>query len=433
MSIDLKRLFRVCNPSLTLNIAEPEDKKYYIDFTSVRNANLVNELIRTIKLSDEHTCQLFTGHVGCGKTTELLRLKAELEKSNYHVVYFESSDDLDMSDVDITDILLVIARKITDSLAEVGLNISPSYFKKLFGGVKDFLTTDIELDKAEFSIGLAKISAKSRGSKKLRNKLRDYFESRTDSIVESINNEILLPAEKQLKDNGKAGLVVIVDNLDRIISRIVTASRTQPEYIFIDRGEQLIGLTCHLVYTIPQTLRFSNDAALLENKFGLSPKILGMIPVKSRNGKSYSKGIKLLKQMIMTRAYPDLPSNEAFKNVNEIFEDEKILNSFCIKSGGHVRNLLRMVFSCLQKQDPPITKEIYFEVLQEFKNELTIRVEEREWDLLRDVMKTQNVAGEREYHTLLRSMFVFEYRDDNGAWFGINPLLKDAEQLKGMK
>ena len=58
---------------------------------------------------DEPTCELFTGHIGCGKSTELLRLKAELEQEGFHVVYFESSQDLEIGDVDITDIMLAIA------------------------------------------------------------------------------------------------------------------------------------------------------------------------------------------------------------------------------------------------------------------------------------------------------------------------------------
>ena len=144
MAIDLKTFFHACNPSFTLNIAKSEDRKYYIDFTSVRSGNLIEEFKRTILLSIQPTCQLFTGHIGCGKSTELLRLKTELEETNYHIVYFESSEDLDMGDIDVTDILLVIARKICESLKKENIEIKPGYFRKLFGEIKDLLTTDIQ-------------------------------------------------------------------------------------------------------------------------------------------------------------------------------------------------------------------------------------------------------------------------------------------------
>jgi len=66
--------------------------------------------------NNKHLVPLFfTGHIGCGKSTELLRLKTELEQQGFHVVYFESSQDLDMADVDISDILLAIASSCSNS------------------------------------------------------------------------------------------------------------------------------------------------------------------------------------------------------------------------------------------------------------------------------------------------------------------------------
>ena len=57
-------------------------------------------------------------------------------------------------------------------------------------------------------------------------------------------------------------------------------------------------------------------------------------------------------------------------------------------------------------------------------------VDDKEWELLRQVVQTQKVTGDAGYQRLIRSMFVYEYRDDEGSWFDINPLLKDAVELK---
>jgi ABC-type nitrate/sulfonate/bicarbonate transport system ATPase subunit len=133
MKLDLKKFFQASNPSKTLVVSKPEDRQYYIDFSKVRGAKIIEELGRTITLlSEESTCQLFTGHIGCGKSTELLRLKAELEKQDFHVVYFESSQSLDMADVDVTDILLAIAREVSQSLEAIKINLKPGYFQNLF-------------------------------------------------------------------------------------------------------------------------------------------------------------------------------------------------------------------------------------------------------------------------------------------------------------
>ncbi|MEC4805756.1 MAG: AAA family ATPase [Jaaginema sp. PMC 1079.18] len=99
-------------------IANPEDKKYYIDFSTVRGGEIIEEMQSTISFfsPNEPTCTLFTGHIGCGKSTELRRLQLELEKDGFVVVYFESSEDLEMADVDISDILLAIAKRVSESL-----------------------------------------------------------------------------------------------------------------------------------------------------------------------------------------------------------------------------------------------------------------------------------------------------------------------------
>ncbi len=118
MNLDVRKFYRATNPSKTLDISNPEDKRYYIDFSSVRGGQIIEELKNSITWADENefTCNLFTGHVGCGKSTELLSLKKELEAEGFHVVYFESDEDLDMGDVDISDILLAIARRFSQSL-----------------------------------------------------------------------------------------------------------------------------------------------------------------------------------------------------------------------------------------------------------------------------------------------------------------------------
>jgi len=50
--------------------------------------------------------------------------------------------------------------------------------------------------------------------------------------------------------------------------------------------------------------------------------------------------------------------------------------------------------------------------------------------MLKRVQEHQSVAGEKDYHTLHRSMFILEYQDRDGVWYHINPLLEGANQLK---
>ncbi|WP_446373139.1 hypothetical protein [Coleofasciculus sp. D1-CHI-01] len=44
MSVDLLAFFKATNPGQTINIADPEDRKYYIDFSPVRGGTIIEEL-----------------------------------------------------------------------------------------------------------------------------------------------------------------------------------------------------------------------------------------------------------------------------------------------------------------------------------------------------------------------------------------------------
>ncbi len=435
MTLDLGQFYQACNPSKTLDLGNAEDRKYYIDFSSVRGGEIIEELGRSITLfsPDEPTCQLFTGHIGCGKSTELLRLKNQLEQQGFHVVYFESSQDLDLADVDISDILLAIARQVSTSLEDINIKLKPGYFAKLFTEITDFLQTPIDLTLgAELSFGIAKITAQTKDSPKLRGQLRQYLEPRTNGILEAIN-ELIERATKELKRRGKKGLVVIVDNLDRVDSSPKPMGRMQPEYLFIDRGEQLRRLKCHVVYTIPLALIFSNESEILTSRLGggVDPKVLPMVPVQSTDGSECAEGMALLRQMVLARAFPNVNLCDRVNLIKEVFDSPETLDRLCRGSGGHVRNLLGLLYSCLQKKNPPIPLDCVEKVLRERRNKIVLGIKDYEWELLRQVRELERVKQEPEYQTLLRNMLVFEYRnDDEGPWFDINPVLAEAKELQ---
>jgi hypothetical protein len=416
-------------------IENVDDRMYYIDFTSVRGGKIIEALLRTItKISPNiPTCQLFTGHLGCGKSTELLRLKAELEAQDFHVVYFESTHVLEMVDIDITDILLAIAGLVSENLEAMKLRVQPSYFTKLFSELVDFLQTPLELGvEAELSVGIAKITAKTKESPQLRRRLRDYLEPRTENILQSINKELLDRANLELKARGKKGLVVIVDNLDRVAVRPLPSGRSLPEYLFIDRGEQLRKLNCHIVYTIPLALTFSNDSAELQHRLGggVAPKVLPMIPVRQRSGEINTEGLGLMRQMVLARAFPDKLPGDRLNLVTQLFDHLDTLDRLCLISGGHVRDLLGLLFDCLREQDPPFDRKCVELVIQRQRDYRANAIDLDESELILQVIQDQRVRGNVEYDILLRSLFVFEYRDHQGVWFALNPVLAETEKFK---
>jgi hypothetical protein len=452
MTLDFVQFYKACNPTKTIDMGNQQERKYYIDFSKVRGSDTTRELERTItRLSGgEPTCQLFSGHIGCGKSTELFRLKDQLIKKGYHVVYFESSEDLDMADVDITDILLAIARQVSESLQKIDISLQPKGFKALLKGATQILQTPIELSgeagipgvgtisanteqgEIGFSLpgGIGKITAKAKDSPGERSRLRQYLEPRTNNILDVINTELLAPANQFLKEQGKQGLVVIVDNLDRVDNTPKPSGRSQPEYLFVDRGDQLRKLNCHMVYTIPLSLIFSNDFGRLTSRFGLKPKVLPMVPFQTRQHQDFEKGMSLLRQMVLARAFPNIDPEDRLKLIPELFEATETLNRLCRVSGGHVRNLLGLLYSCLQQEDPPFESILLEDVIKEYRDDLLAAISDDEWKLLFQALEHKSVQGDDDYQILLRSMFLFEYRDREGRWYWINPALAESHYFK---
>ena len=432
MELDLAQFYQACNPTRPLQLASDTlDERYFINFSQVRGGDVVQELGRTITMlaGDRPTTQLFTGHVGSGKSTELRRLEKRLRQENFHVVYFQSDQDLEMGNVEVTNVLLAIARRVSASLEEVGIRLRPNYFQNLMQELAGIMRSPVSVSDVSFSAGIASITAEVKESADLRSQLQQYLEPRTRSIIEAVNDELLTPGIRALQNKGKRGLAVIVDNLDRMDNTPKYDQRLPSEYLFISRGEQLRRFVCHFVYTIPLELAFSDDLGQLIMRFGDRPKVLPMVPVRTRNGSLYEPGLILLRQMVMSRAFPDLSKAERLAHITKVFDAAETLERLCIISGGHMRNVIRLMFSCLQKEDPPFQRSTLEAVIRNERDDLTGPLDDGEWDLLIKALQV-GIQGDKDFNTLIRKLYLFEYRAPDERWFSINPVLAETEKYR---
>ena len=108
--IDL--FYQKCDPAEPLNYGDVR----YVPCDDVRGTDdLVAQIANSVRRSDKPVHLLFTGHRGCGKSTELKRLYQRLTTPTaktrpFFVVYFEAdAEDVDVNDVDFADVLLAIA------------------------------------------------------------------------------------------------------------------------------------------------------------------------------------------------------------------------------------------------------------------------------------------------------------------------------------
>ncbi|NJM73592.1 MAG: AAA family ATPase [Scytonema sp. RU_4_4] len=450
MMVDLRKFFEATDPSRTLVINDTQDKKYYIDFSSVRGGDIISKLKQkmTYFKPDDPTCTLFTGHIGCGKSTELRRLQLELEADGFCVIYFESSEDLELTDVDIADVLLAVARRVSQSLEKLNLE-EPSRLKELLQGAMRVLNADVtgvklkvpnvgdfgvtsEKEKFTLAFGIGEITTKAKSDATLRERLNQYLGPQKIKLLDAINKELLEPAIAKLKQQGRKGLVVIVDNLDRIDNRPKAWGRPQQEYLFVDQGEYLTKLNCHVVYTMPLSLKFSNDYGTLTQRFLEDPRVLPMVPVQWSDGSVHEEGMTLMQQMVLARAYPDLRPDQRVSNITFVFDRKATLEHLCKMSGGHVRDLLRIMNTwIMEEMSLPLCRDTLDTVIRARRNEMVLPISDDEWELLRRVKETKKVSDDQGYQKLIRSRFVFEYRDRGESWFDVNPILAEARELNG--
>ncbi|MBP0031344.1 hypothetical protein [Roseofilum sp. Guam] len=454
MPFDFIRFLKATKPSDTIDVSDREQRKLYIDFTQVRGDRVITELFEHITeiYPDEPTCNLFTGHIGCGKSTELLKLRTELEEAGFYTIYFESSEDLELADVDIGDVLLAIARRISQGLEELQLPPATG-LRGFLNRTTDLLQKEFNLTEAEIGIpeteklpqigvkansegfslgmGIAKITAKAKEDTQLRQKLNQFLGPQKTELIKAINQELIQPAIECLKQQNKQGLVVIVDNLDRIDATRKSWDRPQQEYLFIDQAEFLQKFQCHLVYTMPLSLRFCDEYNRLTTRYPDSPKLLPMVRLKNRDRQDCPQGMEKMRQMVLARAFPNLTEAERLNKVVEIFDHSSSLDHLCRTSGGHVRELLQLLTEWIPKdrKKGKLTRESLEFVIRQRRSNMMLQIDESEWELLRQVQQTQQVSGDEHYDKLIHSRLVFEYQEDGVSWFDINPILEGAEQL----
>ena len=133
----------------------------WVDCSQARGGTDVMGLLALrIEGSSRSTSQLISGHRGCGKSTELLRLANRLEREKFLVVYFAADEDIDMGDLVYTDLLLSIIKRLERTLSEKGIKIDERlskgilmWFAEVVYGWKDEAVMEAAL-KTEFELGL---------------------------------------------------------------------------------------------------------------------------------------------------------------------------------------------------------------------------------------------------------------------------------------
>ncbi|MDR1283968.1 MAG: hypothetical protein LBK99_24595 [Opitutaceae bacterium] len=371
---------------------------------------------------------LFSGHRGVGKSTELHQVIRHLETPEsstrpFHVVYIDLNAEVNLGDAHLADVFVAIASVTRTSLSDLelpGFDPVSTLFKNLWEGVKSTLGGKVNLDElvAEAKvpgtdIGLAlKASLKSApGNRQL---LRDAIDQHRVSLLRAIN-DLFETANAALAKQGRAGLVLIADGLER-------TPIGKQDVIFGTGADQLAALKTHAIFTVPINLVYGEHCTQLAQTFGGKNQTVPMIRLKNPDNTDNPDGLDALNRLLDARAH------NAGVEPDALFDSPQTRRTLCDITGGHPRNLLILLQTAIGRCDQlPVSRDAVDYAIREQTNQLQREIPGEYWQWLlhfADGPKTwPNDIPDDVRRALLYYLYVYEYQNGN-LYYDVNPAIR---------
>ncbi len=428
---ELRRYVSLCDPNRPLSPGDP----LYVEFDKgiptrgSQSESCIAQLYRTIALaSSDYTRQLFSGFPGTGKTTELQRLKAELNDAqdlSTRAVYIDFEEYLDRyTPVSIIDVLRVLAHCLDrEALVAEGKNPDrePGYLRRLF----DFLSqTDAELSKIGFQAYGASLMLELKNNPQFRVKAEETIKQRFQQFADEARLVMTEAVARIAKAPGVAAarIVVIADGLEKFAplrEEDRASVEASVEALFLTHA-RLLRIPCHVIYTFPIWLRFR--ATDLGASYDREPVILPMVKIADRSREPYAAGVDKVRDLVARRIDLKRVFGEGY--------DERLL-PLIFASGGYPRDLLRMLRELLYAAKRfPVDGATVEWVINQFGQNYARVVRTPDLPILAHVAETNRLpegdqAEVAQFGRLLDRWLVLAYRNGD-EWYDLHPLVRRA-------
>lgn len=422
----LKTAYRICNVA---PLTGDDIKQYYVDLSAVRKTEAIEGVNTLLDFQEpgEFETILFTGHRGCGKSTELKRIQSQWEQ-DYKVVYLEVNEETDINDATYIDLYLIVIKQIEFELRKMGLKLDPELLKSFEDWFKEVIKENEQSVESSVSITgeaslgadapfiaklLVKLLAQIKGSDKQKTTIRQTLQQDISRLKADINL-LLADAYKKIKQQYPKGFLIIFDNLDRVPPAV-------GDHLFFDYCTQLQELQTTIIYTVPISVLCSpkNLINSFEN-YHLMPMINIYqferdCPVLLYN----QSGLDAIASIIERRV-----------NIEAIFESKNLLLELAKASGGHVRQLMQMMRIACQtartrKHEKIKAEDITYSINQEKFNFERI-IPEEHYPILADVYLHKDINKNEIGQLMLFNTSVLEYNGDH-RWNYPNPMVIQSE------
>jgi hypothetical protein len=428
---DRRAIRTVCNPSLALL---PQDQQQlHEDLSAVQGGDRFKQIETRIRdgAVNLYARELVTGHAGCGKSTELLRLANELRLSKndrgervdsggsaFSVVYLDAYEYMNMSEVRlpqlIVSLLLALAKEPRFDLKNNRAAMSLwKQLGELFGSSAKELFKD-------FATGVPGLGALLRVDLPMQREFRKRAADHTQKLIQLANDSVL--EAMRVLPHGAQQIVFVIDNLEKMPDGPAEAGRTLHQALFFDELP-LLDLPAHLVFTYPISLNYG-EVGLRQVFRNAKQTTIPMVGVRQKPEVAVRtddvRGIAALRSLICRRVDAS------------VFAQPAVLDDLIRRSGGCVRDLLRFVSDLPIVGEMPFSSNHVDQAIADYINDYERLLQGKPYlGLLHAIEHTgafpENTADEWK-RQLLMGLVVLEY--DTGTWYDVHPLVKHTRAYR---
>ncbi len=383
-----------------------ERNPFYVDRPGNPLARLEQELLAPYRTPPKF---FFSGHRGCGKSTELRRLAVSpgiLKK--YWPLHFTIRDEADINNLDFKDVLLAIGgrlyreyRKKHGKLPEQLLKELHEWRGTIETEVKTMLSgrvADIEFE-AGIEAFFANAGLKMKLEPKTRTELRQVFERNLTGLIDVVNK-----ITYSIHAQEKRVPLILIDDLDK-------PDLEKSREIFYEHRETMLQPNVPIVYTVSSPLFYSPEFQAIRDRAIFLPnvKLHAQGNVQAHDAKGYAT----MTEFVHKRMSPDLIAPEALQLAISM-------------SGGVFREMARLVRGAVSRARIEgrglVALEDVQKVAAEVRGEYRRFLTKEQRSLLREIRGHNRYDEPDKIAPLLQMLAVLEYANGE-PWCDIHPVL----------
>jgi len=404
---DFERAWLNFDLNLPLEVMpEGRPNLFYVD----RPGNPVASLEQALLLPSLRTQPpkfFFSGHRGCGKSTELRRVAANPAiQAKYWPVHFTIKDEADVNNLDYRDVLFSIGGRLFREYKEQGGRLPRQLLKELDawrGRVEEEVTVTSRLAESEIEGKLnaffADVALKVKLEPATRTQLRQVFEHSVTELIDVVN--LITTA---IQGQEKRQPLVLIDDLDKPDLKLARS-------IFYEHREVMLQPVCAIVYTVSSPLFYSPEFEAIRDRSIFLPNV--KLHAERQADQRDPEGYRTLRMFVHKRMEPELIAPEALDKA--------------IRFGGGVfREMCRVMRIAVGRALAAGRERIEIEDVEwaaaEIRNEYRRILTDEQRDILRQVCRHNRLSQPDKLGPLLQMLAVLEYRNREN-WCDVHPVL----------